>query len=154
MLPQEFLGCELIEKLVHLVGIDARLKTVYEDADLERRRRDRLLGKSKTDPEGFVDRGLQSLTAATNRAFEALSDIWVQGEGGSHKGIVMLPRGDVKMSVIARAASQTGRVRSRAQPATLPLQVTQERERERRAAGVPGFSGADAFRRLGYHRAL
>ena len=93
MLPCKLFGFELVEKLVHLVWVDARLKTLDEGADLERRRRHRLLCQPETDPQGFVHRGLQSFPAASDRTFEALGNIGVESKSRTHEDIMMSSQG-------------------------------------------------------------
>ena len=54
MFPHKLFGFELIEKLVHLVGIQPFLETLDESADLERRGFHGFFGQSETDPLSLV----------------------------------------------------------------------------------------------------
>lgn len=97
MLPRKFFDFELVQELVHPVGIDTWLETVDEGADLEPRRLYRFLGHSKADPQGLIHCGLEALASASDSPLQPFGDIRVQSEGGTHDDIMMLVFDDVKM---------------------------------------------------------
>jgi hypothetical protein len=97
VLPRDLLGFELVQQLIHLIGVDTWLKAVDEDADLERRRLYAFRRYSETDSQSFVHRRLETFPAATDSAFELLGDIGVQSERRTHEDIMVKPPDDVKL---------------------------------------------------------
>jgi hypothetical protein len=97
MLSRKFLGLDLIQKLVHLVGIDPWLEALDKNADLESRRFGGLSNDSEPNPQGLIDRGLEALSAASDGSLEPLGDVRIQSEGRTHENILMLALDDVKM---------------------------------------------------------
>lgn len=89
MPSRKLFSLELIQQVIHPVGIDTRLKAIDESADLELLRLDGLLSHSEADSQGLIDRGLQSLAAVTDRTIEPFSDVGIQSESGPHEDILM-----------------------------------------------------------------
>lgn len=97
MLPDDVFGFELVQQLVHLVGVDAWLEAIGEGSDPELRRLDGLVGHSKADSQSLVDRGLDPFAAASSDTFKLLGHIGLESESRPHVDIMMPCRADVKM---------------------------------------------------------
>jgi hypothetical protein len=104
MLSRELFGLELVQELVHLVRIDPWPEAIDKGADLEPRGFYGFPGHAKTDSQGLIDRGLETLPALSNGPLEPLGDIWIESERRTHESIMVLSPGDVQMSSPSRCS--------------------------------------------------
>ena len=103
MLSREFFGLELVQELIHLVRIDPWPETIHKRADLEPQGRCGFFGHTKTDSQGLIDRGLETLPVPSNGSLKPLGDIWIESERHTHESIMMLSPEDVQMSSLLGA---------------------------------------------------
>jgi len=85
---RELFGVQLVQQLIHFVGIETWLETIDEGANPKRRRHDGLLGDPETYPQSLVDRSLDVLAAVLNGALEPLGDIGIESQSRPHRGIM------------------------------------------------------------------
>lgn len=88
---------ELVDELIDAVEVDSRPDAKSVRAHFEPGRAWRLARQPEPAPEGVVDNSLETLAAPAYLPGEALGDIAVECQGGSHESIMMSGQSDVKM---------------------------------------------------------
>jgi hypothetical protein len=96
MRPSSLVRIQLIEQLIHLLGIDPWLQAINEGTDPEWRRPCRSLGHFEACSQDFVGRGIEVFAAALRYAVEALGDIGIEREGGAHDAMMRTTQQSVK----------------------------------------------------------